>query len=751
MARVSPISLLLFSFLILNGCEEKTLTLSAPYGNNLERTVLAKSPQQYGGHLCLITPAGELFCLGNNDNGQLGIKTAESQNTLAKVEAAEAAKQKEIPWFSVALGSHHTCALKVDGSLWCWGSNQYSQLGRSDLPFDQVVKEPQKVPGLWRAVAAGATYTCAISAEKGLFCFGTAPSGGWPLGGNEKTLILNNPKMIAKGNNFLAMASSSGHLCAINEENELFCLGENNLGRLGNSQKTFENLTKMGEHKVNYIALGERESCALDDSGLLWCLGQDLPYMPRTLGLPPDWQKLDDTAWLNVTIGNSALCGLTKNGGMRCLGSNEYSELGVDDPSLTTDAPVINGDFVAAIPLGHTNCALKKSGELLCAGYGKSVADLLKEAPPPRITHKASPEAVAGDGHYTKVAAGEKHTCAIALDGSVWCFGDNSRGQCGAPLNNKVLLRPAPVDGLSMTMELSCGPYHCCALDNEGTARCFGDNSKGQFTDPARGKYLAPHQLGKKFRSISAGFEHTCGIDTEGDPVCYGSGNTFGAAAGSYGPFRLKTGNSWNKVIMGKNNICFLNKYQIACLGSNRQGQLFETGVYGRKSPSVLKMAAVNDLTMAGDSLIVIKRDGSLACWGAPNLCWPAAAQKENTVRQWPLSGGNFKTILAAEAGEGNKAHLCGLLAGGEVACLGSGEHGELADGVAKENYFVKEAQKIAGHWQTLAVGGAHTCFINESGELYCAGDNSAYQLGLPLVGHAELKKIWASPSVTIP
>jgi hypothetical protein len=74
-----------------------------------------------GHHTCAIKTNGSLWCWGYNWYGQLGDGTNTSRNTPVQIISSGVSY--------VAAGGRHTCAIKQDGSLWCWGDNYYSQLG----------------------------------------------------------------------------------------------------------------------------------------------------------------------------------------------------------------------------------------------------------------------------------------------------------------------------------------------------------------------------------------------------------------------------------------------------------------------------------------------------------------------------------------------------------------------------------------------------------------------------------------------
>lgn len=74
------------------------------------------------GFTCARTRRHELYCWGNNQDGNLGDGTRQRRPTPDRVQHLSAVEQ-------VATGAAHTCARKTDGTAWCWGSNDRGQLG----------------------------------------------------------------------------------------------------------------------------------------------------------------------------------------------------------------------------------------------------------------------------------------------------------------------------------------------------------------------------------------------------------------------------------------------------------------------------------------------------------------------------------------------------------------------------------------------------------------------------------------------
>jgi alpha-tubulin suppressor-like RCC1 family protein len=90
---------------------------------------------------------------------------------------------------------------------------------------------------------------------------------------------------------------------------------------------------------------------------------------------------------------------------------------------------------------------------------------------------------VSGLDGVVDLCAGWYHNCAVLEDGTVECWGDNQNGQIG---NDDIAdaLSPSPVVGIDRAVRVACGSTHSCALLDDGSVRCWGSNSLEQLGVP---------------------------------------------------------------------------------------------------------------------------------------------------------------------------------------------------------------------------------------------------------------------------
>jgi alpha-tubulin suppressor-like RCC1 family protein len=125
-----------------------------------------------GGFACGVRREGGvrgLWCWGSNDHGMLGL------GSLTPAAVAAPARLDGDGWASISAGDRHLCALRGDGTLWCFGRNDDGQLGTGQIGVDALV--PTEVGGAtdWQSVAAGFMSTCGVRAGE-LWCWGSVPS-----------------------------------------------------------------------------------------------------------------------------------------------------------------------------------------------------------------------------------------------------------------------------------------------------------------------------------------------------------------------------------------------------------------------------------------------------------------------------------------------------------------------------------------------------------------------------------------------
>jgi hypothetical protein len=239
-----------------------------------------------GNHTCALRPNGSIACWGLNDEGQ--------------------ATPPAGAFVQVSAGNYHSCARRSNNSLTCWGENDYGQITVPAGTFSQV--------------SAGGFHTCAIRTNGTLACWGRN----------------NHGQTVAPSGTFTQVSAGGLHTCAIRTNGTLACWGLNDDGQTVVPSGTF-----------TQVSAGFYHTCARRGDGTLACWG---------------WNQLGQSTppagtFAQVGAGFFHTCAVGSDGTIACWGYN--------DEGQTTGA---SGAFSWVSSGRYHSCALRPAGTLVCWG-----------------------------------------------------------------------------------------------------------------------------------------------------------------------------------------------------------------------------------------------------------------------------------------------------------------------------------------------------------------------------------------------
>ena len=389
---------------------------------------------------------------------------------------------------AISVGGYHSCVLLSNGTVKCWGDAAYGQLGSGntndlgDSPTEMGNSLPTVALGTGAkavAITTGGAHSCVILDDGSVKCWGLNNTGELGLGDtafrgdNPGEMGDALPKVdLGTGRTAVAIAAGGFHTCALLDDTTVKCWGEGFHGKLG-----LGNIANRGDNP------GE--------------MGDNLPVVPLGTGR---------TATQIVAAGFHT-CALLDNGSVKCWGDNANGKLGLGDTQDRGDNPGEMGDNLPAVNLGtgrtavtlsrlgYATCALLDDSSLKCWGenaYGQlGYGDVATRGTTPASMGNNLLAVDLGTGR-TPIAIGGFRwaSCALLDDHSIKCWGRGAVGELGQgnldnlgddPGEMGAALHTVPLGTGRTAIAMSGGGDHMCALLDDNSVKCWGDNVGGDL------------------------------------------------------------------------------------------------------------------------------------------------------------------------------------------------------------------------------------------------------------------------------
>jgi alpha-tubulin suppressor-like RCC1 family protein len=472
---------------------------------------------------------GTLWAWGRNTYGQLGNATNNSTNA-ANPSPTQVGTDV---YTQLAAGQYHSLALRADGSLYTWGNNFYGQLGNAtNVGINAANPAPAQVPGTYTRLAAGASHSQALQATGSLYAWGDNAAGQLGAGSGAPSAT---PTLVP--GTYVQLAAGAGHGLALQASGSLWAWGGNTSGQLGGGSASPAALPAATGTALptRSTALGSSFGLAVRADGTLWAWGDNTGGqlgIGTTISRTRPVQVGTDNDWVQVAAGTSFGLALKANGTVWAWGINNYGQLGnatnSGSASVANPTPtqVGSGTYVRIAAGAFHSLALAANGSLWAWGnntYGQ-FGDGNNSASPNYTPTLAS-------GSYIQMAAGISHTVALRADGTLWAWGINDRGQLGNSQNyrngnaNSTPIRATT----NLYTATAAGSYHTLALASDGTLFTWGSNDNGQLGNipTTQSESVTANPVVGQYSQLAAGALHSLALRGDGSLWAWGN-NTSG-------------------------------------------------------------------------------------------------------------------------------------------------------------------------------------------------------------------------------
>ena len=658
--------------LLITGAVQCWAITTDPYGYSNSDLVTDTTPVDIEGlssdiqsittgsdHLCALTTAGGVKCVGNNSYGQLGDGTTDSRRNAMDVAGLSSGV------LDVRANADHTCALLNSGAVQCWGNNYSGQLGDGSTSSRSL---PVNVVGLSSgiiSVAAGGSHNCAVTNTGAAKCWGSNFSG--QLGDSTTTRRSTPVDVITLNHNVTRLIAGGSHTCALLSSGAVKCWGSNGNGQLGIgvSSTRITPIDVVGlSSGIAMINAAGTASCAVTSGGGVKCWGENSSGQlgdGTTLNRPSPVDVIGINDVRKAVTSGSHSCALTNSGSVLCWGANYYGQLGDGTTTGHLQPAAVSGLNSGVIDIAvnyYHSCALLSSGTVQCWGYNGSgqVGDN-------STLNRLTPVAVYGLSGVQAISLGSSHSCALLTNGVVNCWGYNGDGQLGNGSKTNSLI-PVTSIGLDVGVSaISAGTYHTCAVLTTGALSCWGYNAYGQLGNDSfvsSSTAVAVSGLESGVSGVAANYYHTCAVTTAGVAKCWGAnyygelgdGTTLNHATpvdvvGLDGTL-LAAGNTEVTekalaIALGGAHSCVLTGTKgVKCWGANYAGQLGDSGSWRTIPDDVLTSCHVLTLAATGQgSTPTITPVNSLGCLANNFVAGEVIAVVAAPAANWQVAGWN--------------------------------------------------------------------------------------------------------------
>lgn len=377
---------------------------------------------------CFTTNKYNLYCVGSNWDGSLGVGNETDSLTPMKVDFSEYGAQQ-----IVAMNGHEEtmCAITANDETFCWGGSYYGLIGTFDNGALNEINTSDLAFGVYfTQVSESYDHACAIDNFKKLYCWGGNAKGALGTGDkiHREKPVLVNTTTIAGSTNFISVVVGGGMTCAVAEDNEAYCWGSGFLGNgpAGQSdlpvQVSKTNLPGgVGFKKIAVSSSGPGTFMALGTDNQLYCWGSPFSYFCNSGSNEEIPILKSSSAFLDIDAIGSQIVAIQNDFSIQYSGVFPEPSNGYVNSSLqTASSSFAHSGTLTSIQAG--GCVLDSAGALGCWGAGGVASSTISNFSLSSLSGSQIVSQHRADSNTWFLG------CAIMADSKVACWGNAKEG-----------------------------------------------------------------------------------------------------------------------------------------------------------------------------------------------------------------------------------------------------------------------------------------------------------------------------------
>ena len=637
-------------------------------------------------------------------------------------------KMNKLFFKQISSGLYNSCAIAVNGKPYCWGRNNAGQLGNNSNT-DSSVPVAVDASGVLadktlRSIAVGNEFVCAIASDNNVYCWGNNIYG--QLGNNSfvnsdiPVAVTTSGILSGKTAKELSVGAYGQSACIIASDNSVYCWGSNASGALGNNSTTNSsvavrvvNTGALSGKTVQSLASGYNHTCVVASDNNAYCWGDNgfgaLGNNSSTDSLVPvavtASGALAGKTIRSIAVANNHACVIASDNNPYCWGNNTGGQLG-NNSSTSSSVPVavtISGTLAGKTARsitsgGHHTCIVASDNNLYCWGIGTS-----GQLGNGTGTSSSVPVAVTISGTLAgktirSVNGGNSSTCVVASDNLLYCWGTNTYGQLGngSTSSSQSAVAVIPVYGQSYVpiahdKGIASGS---CFLLADLNAYCWGDGTEGQLGD------------GRNVDSRAAVAVKTSGAL---------SAKTIQA---------LSSGWRRHCALASDNNAYCWGKNPEGQLGNGTTTDSNEPVAVSRASGSGLSGKSVVSIASGWAHACALASDNWVYCWGRGGSALGNGSTTNQTV-PIAISRGAIPAGATIRSIDSGIWHTCVIASDNKAYCWGAGGLGNGSTSSSVPVAVSQGALPAGGVVRDISVGDYRACVIASDNRPYCWGSDT--------------------------